>query len=140
MKNLTFFLVLFLGLSACNQVENQVAKIKKEYYGTTKGRKEVDRYTLSNESGMNVEIITYGGIITNLHVPNAAGSLTDVVLGYDNLSDYEKGSHRNGKSIKSRRGFGICRGYKGKAKQKTSSASVYDPTGGLQEPSNRGIY
>ena len=92
MKNLTFFLVLFLGLSACNQVENKVAKIKKEYYGTTKGRKEVDRYTLSNESGMNVEIITYGGIITNLHVPNAAGSLTDVVLGYDNLSDYEKGS------------------------------------------------
>ena len=30
--------------------------------------------------------------------------------------------------------------YSPKAKQKTSSASVYDPTGSLQEPSNRGIY
>jgi aldose 1-epimerase len=41
---------------------------------------------------MQVEIITYGGIITSMKVPNAAGGLNDVVLGYDSLSDYEKGS------------------------------------------------
>jgi aldose 1-epimerase len=52
----------------------------------------VDRYTLSNAAGMQVEIITYGGIITSMKVPNAAGGLNDVVLGYDSLSDYEKGS------------------------------------------------
>jgi aldose 1-epimerase len=92
MKNLTLLLILFLGFSACKQVEKKAVHIKKEYYGTTKEGKEVDRYTLSNDSGMKVHIITFGGIITHLYVPNATGGLNDVVLGYDSLSDYEKGS------------------------------------------------
>ena len=92
MEKLSLLLVLLLGFSACKQVEKQAVQIEKEYYGITKEGKKVDRYTLSNDSGMKVDIITYGGIITNLYVPNAAASLTDVVLGYDNLSNYEKGS------------------------------------------------
>jgi len=92
MKNLTLLLILFLGFSACKQVEKKAVHIEKEYYGTTKEGKEVDRYTLSNDSGMKVHIITFGGIITHLYVPNATGGLNDVVLGYDSLSDYEKGS------------------------------------------------
>lgn len=92
MKNLTILLILFLGFSACKQVEKKAVQIEKEYYGTTKEGKEVVRYTLSNDSGMKVHIITFGGIITHLYVPNATGGLNDVVLGYDSLSDYEKGS------------------------------------------------
>ena len=91
MKNLTILLILFLGFSACKQVEKKAVQIEKEYYGTTKEGKEVVRYTLSNDSGMKVHIITFGGIITHLYVPNATGGLNDVVLGYDSLSDYEKG-------------------------------------------------
>jgi len=92
MKKFSLLILFLLGFSACKQVKKQAVQIEKEYYGTTKEGKKVDRYSLSNESGMKVEIITLGGIITHLYVPNAASGLNDVVLGYDNLSDYEKGS------------------------------------------------
>ena len=92
MEKLIVLLLVFASLYSCSQETEKSVFIEKESFGTTTDKKKVDRYTLSNKSGMRVEIITYGGIITNLYVPNAAGSLTDVVLGYDNLSDYEKGS------------------------------------------------
>ena len=93
MKRLiALLLVVFAGLCSCSQETKKSVFIEKESFGTTADEKKVDRFTLSNVSGMKVVIITYGGIITNLHVPNAVASLTDVVLGYDNLSDYKKGS------------------------------------------------
>ena len=65
---------------------------------------------------------------------------TDASGVYDSgFSGAPAGSGRGSFEPKGK-GFGHCRDYKAKAKQKVSSASVYDPTGGLQEPSNRGIY
>jgi aldose 1-epimerase len=92
MKKLTVLLLVFAGLCSCKQGAKKSIFIEKELFGTTAEGKEVDRYTLSNDSGMKVHIITFGGIITHLYVPNATGGLNDVVLGYDSLSDYEKGS------------------------------------------------
>jgi aldose 1-epimerase len=92
MKKLTVLLLVFASLCSCKQGAKKSIFIEKELFGTTAEGKEVDRYTLSNDSGMKVHIITFGGIITHLYVPNAAGGLNDVVLGYDSLSDYEKGS------------------------------------------------
>ena len=45
-------------------------------------------YTLTNANGMVVKIITYGGIVTEMHVPDKAGKMADVVLGFDNLDGY----------------------------------------------------
>lgn len=45
-------------------------------------------YTLDNGRGMSAEIITYGGIIKNLYVPDRHGHKTDVVLGRNTLEDY----------------------------------------------------
>jgi aldose 1-epimerase len=39
---------------------------------------------------MEVNIITYGGIITSLKVPNKAGISEDVVIGFNNLEQYIK--------------------------------------------------
>ncbi|MCO6477729.1 MAG: galactose mutarotase [Phaeodactylibacter sp.] len=47
-------------------------------------------YTLKNENGMEVVITNYGGIITRLLAPDKDGEFTDVVLGFDNLEDYQK--------------------------------------------------
>lgn len=58
-------------------------------YGTTSDGKAIERYTLSNASGMEVTIITYGGIITSIRVPDRSGQLANVTLGFDNLADYE---------------------------------------------------
>jgi aldose 1-epimerase len=65
------------------------ASIQKRAYGTTTDGKAVDEYTLTNTSGMEVKIITYGGIITSVRVPDRNCSFANVVLGFDKLSDYE---------------------------------------------------
>jgi aldose 1-epimerase len=48
-------------------------------------------YTLSNSKGMTAKITEYGGIITELWVPDRNGKPGDVVLGFDNLDRYLKG-------------------------------------------------
>lgn len=57
-------------------------------FGSTRDGREVMLYTLVNDRGMEVGILTYGGVITNVVVPDAAGTPGDVVLGFDNLADY----------------------------------------------------
>ncbi len=48
----------------------------------------VYRYTLTSSGGISVSILTYGGIVQSLVVPNASGKRDNVVLGFDNLNDY----------------------------------------------------
>ncbi|HEX7645120.1 MAG TPA: aldose epimerase family protein [Burkholderiaceae bacterium] len=45
-------------------------------------------YTLANERGMIVRVTDFGGIITELHVPDRDGMLGDVVLGFDSVEPY----------------------------------------------------
>ena len=59
-------------------------------YGTTANGNAVTMYTLTNTNGVEVKAITYGGIITSLRVPDRAGAMGDVVLGFDGLAGYEK--------------------------------------------------
>ena len=51
---------------------------------------EVDLYTLTNDQGFEASIITYGGAITSLKVPDRNGVLGDIVLGYETLDEYVK--------------------------------------------------
>ena len=61
--------------------------IDKTYFGTTAGA-EVYRYTLRNDLGYIVDIITYGGAITSLWAPDRNGAFGDIVLGFGSLEDY----------------------------------------------------
>jgi len=62
-------------------------KIEKSNFGSLTTEEKVYKYKLSNSS-MSIEIINYGGIITNVNVPNSEGEKTDVVLGFNNLDQY----------------------------------------------------
>ena len=53
--------------------------------------KPVQLYTLTNRNGLVAKITNYGAIVTELHVPDRAGKLADVVLGFETLDDYVKG-------------------------------------------------
>lgn len=64
-------------------------KIEKKPYGTTADGVAVEEYTLTNANGMEVKVITYGGIITSIKVPDRYGNMANVALGFDNLKDYE---------------------------------------------------
>lgn len=66
--------------------------IDKAEFGKTQEGKQIFAYTLTNANSLKAEIITYGGIITRLFVPDKNGKLADIVLGYDNIKDYEKDS------------------------------------------------
>jgi aldose 1-epimerase len=90
-----FFLALLLGILFApfwNSAMKAEARpqIQKEAYGKTAEQEAVELYTLTNAKGASVKIITYGGIVTSLKVPDRNGKLGDVVLGFDNLESYLK--------------------------------------------------
>lgn len=62
--------------------------ITKQRFGTAPNGKPVYRYTLGNGHGMRVRILTFGGIVQSLTVPDRDGRQADVALGYDKLGDY----------------------------------------------------
>lgn len=66
-------------------------EISKAEFGKTKDGQNVEAYTLTNNNGMMVRIITYGGTITEIWVPDKNGKFADVALGYDNIEGYENG-------------------------------------------------
>lgn len=55
-------------------------------FGTTEGV-DVDCYVL-HHAGLTARVITYGGILTELCVPDREGVSADVVLGFDQLDGY----------------------------------------------------
>ena len=61
--------------------------IQVEPWGRT-AEGQVLRYTLTNGRGMRVRILTYGGILQSIEVPDRHGRRANVALGFDNLPDY----------------------------------------------------
>src|SRR5919106_1166764 len=61
--------------------------ITKEPFGSVGGQ-AVDRYTLKNCNKMEVKILTYGGILQEISVPDRRKRVENVTLGFDNLDDY----------------------------------------------------
>ena len=61
--------------------------VTKTLFGTYFG-KAVFAYTLTNQNGAYVTILTYGGIMNRLYVPDRDGKLADVVCGFDTVEDY----------------------------------------------------
>jgi aldose 1-epimerase len=64
--------------------------ITKETWGKTANGEAVDRYTLTNARGASVQIITLGGTVTSIKVPDRAGTIGEVTLGFDSLEGYLK--------------------------------------------------
>jgi aldose 1-epimerase len=63
-------------------------KIKKDIFGKTADNKEVSIFTLQNDNGITAKIISYGGIITSLSVPDKYGNFENIVLGFESLDKY----------------------------------------------------
>ncbi len=62
--------------------------ITKRLFGTMPQGKEVFSWILTNECGLQAEILDYGATIRSILVPDQKGNLVDVVLGYDTLEEY----------------------------------------------------
>ena len=64
--------------------------MRKHRYGVTEDGREVDIYHLTNDDGIRVSILTFGGIIATLEVPDRTGRLANVVLGLASLDSYAR--------------------------------------------------
>ncbi len=62
--------------------------LTSQSYGKTPDGQEVAEFTLRNTAGMELKVITYGGIITSWTAPDKDGKYENIVLGYDNLEQY----------------------------------------------------
>ena len=93
MKKIEILIVLFLVIisSSCTKISKKmpVLNIDKTQFGKSMDGTVVDKYILSNNSGMEVSIITYGGIITNWTAADKNGDYKDIVLGYNTITEYE---------------------------------------------------
>ena len=65
--------------------------VRVETFGSTSKKEEAVLYTLTNENGMSASITNYGAALVKLNVPDKEGKLRDLVLGYDDVTGYEKG-------------------------------------------------
>ena len=63
--------------------------IGSDVFGMTSDGQAVERFTLRNANGVIVRLINFGATVTELHVPDRQGALADVVLGFDEFSQYE---------------------------------------------------
>ena len=64
--------------------------IAQRPFGVTRKGVKIDEYTLSSGAGVTASIITWGGIIRSLQIPDRNGTPADIVLGFDELSPYEE--------------------------------------------------
>jgi aldose 1-epimerase len=83
-------------LSACSQppADNNMSEgtvtmdVQKSDFGKLKDGSAVDLYTLTNDHGLKVTVMTYGAIMVNLEVPDRDGNIGDITLGYDSVDGY----------------------------------------------------
>ncbi len=79
-------IALVLSSFSCNQPQKQ--SIEKESWGQTSNGEAVDLYTLVSQTGLEMKISTFGGVITAINAPDKNGNVDNVVLGFDSLPPY----------------------------------------------------
>ncbi len=80
--------IALLATTASASSPKHEPTITKASFGTLSDGTGVDIYTLTNSGGMEVKILTYGGILQSIKVPDRRHRFANVTLGFDNLADY----------------------------------------------------
>ena len=65
-----------------------MTRIDRDHFGDAKAG-PVPRFTLENDRGTKLRVIALGATVTELHVADRNGALSDVVLGFDSVEGYE---------------------------------------------------
>lgn len=72
-------------------------RITRVPFGRLSEDREVERITLRGAGGLEAAVLSWGATLAALHVPDAAGRLANVVLGFDTLAGYlRSGAHMGG--------------------------------------------
>ncbi|MGO5051345.1 aldose epimerase family protein [Lachnospiraceae bacterium LCP25S3_G4] len=71
-------------------MNRELTSIKISEFGSTSKGEEAKLYTMTNKNGMQVSVTDYGATLVSAWVPDQDCNLVDVVLGYDDVSGYER--------------------------------------------------
>ncbi|UAK26654.1 galactose mutarotase [Sphingomonas nostoxanthinifaciens] len=79
-----------MGLALITMLAGPVlaSAVQRKPFGSMPDGSPVEAIVLSNGKGMSATILTLGASVQSLMVPDRAGKLADVVLGYDDLAGY----------------------------------------------------
>ena len=86
--------VFALVFALATIVAEMQGQVSKQPFGKTPDGTQVDIYTLKSAE-IEARVITYGGILQSLKVPDKNGKLADVVLGFDSIEGYTGGPKPN---------------------------------------------
>ena len=67
---------------------NSAPSATMQQFDTLADSTPINKVTLTNSHGVEVEVISYGGIITRITTPDSDGNQANIVLGFDNVADY----------------------------------------------------
>lgn len=68
--------------------------VRGEFFGVTSKGDTTMLYTMINSSGASVTVTDYGCKLVSVNVPDSTGLIDDVIVGYGNIHDLEKGGER----------------------------------------------
>jgi aldose 1-epimerase len=88
-------------LASCAGKDGAASKLGLEVgpYGKMPDGTAVSLYTLTNDKGMRVKLTNYGAITVSVEVPDKAGKVTDVTLGYNTLDGWLKSTSYFGATV-----------------------------------------
>ncbi|MBI3924326.1 MAG: galactose mutarotase [Armatimonadetes bacterium] len=87
---LALTLLLSSGIAAAQDKDGFLMSIEKRDFGAADGT-PVTQYLMTNRSGLQARLMTYGATWTHMLVPDREGRLGDVLLGFDTLQPYLDG-------------------------------------------------
>ncbi|GHT39552.1 aldose 1-epimerase [Bacteroidia bacterium] len=90
MKKTLFLALTATTLAACSKpaAELTLSGLDPKNFQSEVNGASTNLYVLKNQAGMEVCITNFGARIVSIMVPDKAGALQDVVLGFDNITDY----------------------------------------------------
>ncbi len=68
-------------------------RLEKREFGVTSKHEKVFLFSIINKSGLEIKITNYGGIITEINVPDRKGTIENICLGFNSLDDYCSASY-----------------------------------------------
>ena len=77
-----------LGLAFFFHPASALADVKHEIFGKTKDGETVEIFTLTNSHGLKARVMTWGATLVSMEVPDRAGKMADITLGFDSLDGY----------------------------------------------------
>ena len=100
MANYRIYLCTLLVVVVLPSLESRASsKVTQESFGRMPDGTEVNIYELTNAKGLRAKVIDYGAILVSLEVPDRAGKLGDVALGFDDLDSYLGGHPLFGSTV-----------------------------------------